>query len=152
MSEVNKTIVERLTEQWNKGKEAALAAVDELLSTDYVLHDPTVGEVKGIEGMRQFVEMVFNGLSDYRETIDDLVTEGSKVVCRWTVQGTHSGEFIGVAPTGKQVTVKGITIYGLADGKFVEAWQTWDALGMLQQLGAIPPLGQAKGMAAAGQS
>jgi len=66
------------------------------------------------------------------------VAEGDKVVARWTSFGTHNGDFMGISPTGKQVTTSGITIFRLQDGKIVEEWSESDMLGMLQQVGALP--------------
>ena len=71
-------------------------------------------------------------------TIDDMIAEGDLVVTRWTGRGTHTGELMGIAPTGKEVTVSGITIARLANGKIAEEWELMDALGMMVQLGAVP--------------
>jgi len=73
-------------------------------------------------------------------TIDDMVAEGDKVVYRWTLRGTHKGEFTGIAPTGKQVTLWGMVIDRILGGKIVETWIRYDTLGFMQQLGVIPPL------------
>jgi predicted ester cyclase len=73
--------------------------------------------------------------------IDDLIAEGDKVVKRWTVRCTHTGEFMGVPATGNKVEVTGTTTYRVAGGKFVESWWNTDTLGMMQQMGVIPPLG-----------
>ena len=82
--------------------------------------------------------MYWSGFPDGRLTIEDQVAEGDVVVTRWGGRATHTGEFMGIAPTGKQVAVEGIVINRLADGKFVEAWQQFDRLLMLQQLGVAP--------------
>ena len=81
-------------------------------------------------------------IQHYRDTVDDLVAEGDKVVVRWTFRGTHPGEFQGVPPTGKQVTIIGISIFRIVGNKVVEDWTIIDLLGLLQQLGVIPPPGQ----------
>jgi predicted ester cyclase len=70
--------------------------------------------------------------------VDDQFAEGDKVATRWTARGTHTGEIAGIAPTGRDVTVTGLTISRFASGKVVEEWSTWDTLGMLVQLGVIP--------------
>ena len=75
------------------------------------------------------------------EIIEDQVAEGDKVATRLTFSGTHSGELMGIPPTGKQVTFTAITIDQLVDGKITERWHLFDTLGMLQQLGVIPPMG-----------
>lgn len=88
------------------------------------------------------------GLPDLQLSIDDIMAEGNKVIVRWTARGIHKGVLLGVAPTGKQTTVEGISVFRLANGKVTEAWATWDTLGMLRQLGVGPQLAQAKAQAA----
>jgi predicted ester cyclase len=78
------------------------------------------------------------GYSDAQITVDDQIAEGDKVASRWTGRGTHDGELMGIAPTGKHVAVAGLTISRVENGRVVEEWTNWDTLGMLQQLGAIP--------------
>jgi predicted ester cyclase len=74
------------------------------------------------------------------------IAEGDKVVVRWTWRATHNkGEYMGIAPTGKQVTLAGITISRVVDGKTVEEWGEMDNRGMMQQLGVVPPPGQGGG-------
>ena len=133
----NKEIVRRLVEGvWT---DRNLAVIDELIAPDYVGHDPTQPEpIRGREGFRQFVDMYQSAYEDARVTIDDLIAEGDLVVTRWTGRGTHTGELMGIAPTGKEVTVSGITISRLANGKIAEDWELMDALGMMVQLGAVP--------------
>ncbi len=76
--------------------------------------------------------------SDGRITVDDQVAEGDKVASRWTGRGTHDGQLMGIAPTGRRVTVPGVTVSRLENGKVVEEWTNWDTLGMLRQIGAVP--------------
>jgi len=75
--------------------------------------------------------------------IEDQVAEGDKVVTRWTARGTHRGELMGTAPTGKQIVVPGVLIDRVVGGQIAEEWASYDALGMLQQIGALPTLGEA---------
>ena len=133
----NKEIVRRLVDGvW---RDRNLALVDELVAQDYVGHDPTQPEpILGREGFKQFVGMYQSAFHDAAVTIDDQIAEGDNVVTRWTGRGTHTGELMGIAPTGKEVTVSGITISRLAGGKIAEEWELMDALGMLVQLGAVP--------------
>jgi len=133
----NKEIVRRLVNGvW---ADRNLAIVDELIAPDYVGHDPTQPEpIRGPEGYRQFVGMYQAAFEDGMVTIDDEIAEGDLVVTRWTGRGTHTGELMGIAPTGKEVTVSGITISRLANGKIAEDWELMDALGMMIQLGAVP--------------
>jgi steroid delta-isomerase-like uncharacterized protein len=131
-------------EGWNKHN---LALLDELYA-DCVWYRPDTGELKG-EALKQFVASVYAAVPDIRFTIEDQVAEGDKLVTRWSCTGTHQGEFMGLAPTGKQVTTSGVTISRIVEGKFVEVRQETDALGLLQQLGAVPALAKAKDKAAA---
>ena len=136
MSEQNKTVGRRLFEQvWNKGD---LAVLDELYAADFVSHSAQPGLPPGIEGEKQFVRMYLGAFPDTHMVIEDQVAEGDKVVTRWTATGTHKGELMGIPPTGKQVKVSGITIDRLRGGKIVEEWASFDQLGMLQQIGAVP--------------
>jgi predicted ester cyclase len=85
----------------------------------------------------------FTAFPDQRYTVEDLIAEGDKVVSCYTFRGTHQGEFLGVPATGKVATWTGILISRFAGGKDVEDWESFDALGLLQQLGAIPQMAQA---------
>ncbi|HEY83312.1 MAG TPA: ester cyclase [Dehalococcoidia bacterium] len=82
------------------------------------------------------------GLPDFHSTIEDRIVEGDKVMTRFTVRGTQQGELMGIALTGRQVTLTGIAIHRISGGKIVENWLSMDMLGMLQQLGVVPPPGQ----------
>jgi predicted ester cyclase len=112
---------------------------EEIFSPDYVSHEPTSGEVRGIEGARQFAATFREAFPDLENTIEDMVAEGDTVVMRFRGSGTHEGETEAFGPpTGKRMEITGITIKRLSDGKIVEAWTNFDALGMMQQLGMIP--------------
>lgn len=133
----NKEIVRRVVEGvW---RDRNLAVIDELVAQNYVGHDPTQPEpIRGRDGFRQFVDMYQSAFDDATVTIDDQIAEADRVVTRWTGRGTHTGELMGIAPTGKEVTVSGITVARLAGGKIAEEWELMDTLGMLVQLGAVP--------------
>ena len=142
-AEENKAISRRVFEEtWNQGK---LDVVDEILATDSVLHDPSMPQdIRGPEGFKQFVTMYRVAFPDIHFTIVDQIAEGDKVVTRWTSVGTHQGELMGIAPTGvRGPGVMGVTIDRIVSGKCVEIWNAWDVLGMLQQLGVVPPIGKA---------
>ena len=94
--------------------------------------------MRGPEGAKETAKMYRNAFPDVQLSIEDQVAEGDKVVTRWIGSGTHQGEMMGIAPTGNQVRVDGMTISRIEDGKIVEEWEIYDALGMMQQLGAIP--------------
>jgi predicted ester cyclase len=132
----NKEIVRRLAEEPWSGK---LDVIDELASQNYVGYDPAQPEpTRGPAGLKEFVQGYLAGYPDGRITIEHQIAEGDYVASRWTGRGTHDGELMGIAPTGRQVTVTGITISRLEGGQVVEEWTNWDTFGMLQQLGAIP--------------
>jgi steroid delta-isomerase-like uncharacterized protein len=138
-TEENKAKVQRMIEEvFNKGD---LSVVDELVAPNYVYHFPGREEIKGPEGLKQFATMIRTAFPDFHITIDDMVAEGDKVACRYTYQGTHKGEFLGIAPTGKQFTATGIMISHVRGDKEAEVWESIDRIGMLQQIGVIPPMG-----------
>ena len=136
MSETNKALIRRLFEEAvNKGN---LSVVDENLSTDYVYREPTVGERRGIANMRELITMYRNAFADMKLTINQQIAEGDQVVTRWTATGTHRGELFGVAPTGRTVSVQGVLVSRIVNGKVVEENELYDALGMMRQLGVVP--------------
>lgn len=115
--------------------------MDELFATNFVHHNPPPGVAPDLEGYKQTVTMFRDPFPDIQYTLEDMIAEEDKVATRWTGRGTHKGEFMGVAPTGKQVTITGIQITRHVGGKIVEIWDEMDNLGMMQQLGVIPPPG-----------
>jgi predicted ester cyclase len=136
--EENRAMARRsLEEVMNKGN---LSVVDEIMATSYVFHFPGQ-DYKGPEGFKQMVTMWRTAFPDLHFTIDDMFAEGDKVARRITMRGTHRGDLMGIAPTGKQVTITAILISLYEDGKEVEAWGISDMLGMMQQLGVFPPIG-----------
>lgn len=139
-SQENKVTVRSLIEEaFNKGN---LSAVDELIADDYVNHAAGT-DVRGRDGMKGFITTYRTALPDYHCVIEDQIAEGDKVVTRWTFRGTQDGELMGIPPTGKRVSVSGVVIDRLANGRLVETRLQADFLGMLQQLGAIPEREQA---------
>ncbi|MEO8744070.1 MAG: ester cyclase [Candidatus Dormiibacterota bacterium] len=140
MSEQNKALARRgIEEVFNQGK---FDVVGELVARNAVFHDPSVpgGKFEGPEGFKQFTQIYRNAFPDIKITINDQVAEGDKVVTRWTGTGTHKGELMGIAPTGKYSTVTGISFERYENGKLVESWANYDNLGMLQQLGVVPSM------------
>ncbi len=141
--EENKAVVRRFLEEVFSG--GNLELVDELFAPNYVLHDPVVpGEVRGPEGIKEYVGMYRGAYPDTRFTVEDQIAEGDEVVTRWTGRGTQQGELMGIPPTGQEVTVTGIELDRVSGGKLEETWVNYDALGMMQQLGVIPPPEQAE--------
>ena len=138
-TQANRTIVHRVLEEFWQSYGGNVAVIDELFATDYVNHDLSKPPVRGIEEFKKWAIAVRNswltGFPDYRITIEDLVAEGDKVAKRWTFRGTHTGEFMGIPSTGKQVKMTAVTIYCFAGGKVQEIYWNYDALGLMQQLG-----------------
>jgi len=145
MSEENKTVARRWIEElWNKGN---LSVADEVLAPTYVHIDPSTPDLGGgPEGEKKRVTLYRTAFPDLHLNIDDLIAESDKVVIRWTCRGTHRGELSGIAPTGKPITLTGVSLCRLANGKAVEGRVNWDALGMFQQLGIAPAFAKAKGV------
>ena len=137
MSEENKALARRVIEEmFNEGN---LDVADEIIAQDHAHHDPAMPEERhGREHFKQFASMYRSAFSDLHIEIEDQIAEGDKVASRWVARGTHEGDLMGLPPSGKQVTVVGMTIDRVAEGKVAETWDSYDALGMMQQIGAIP--------------
>ena len=140
--EENKAIIRRwLEEGWTNGN---LSVADELIDPGFIAHVAGGQEVpSGPDGVRQIVTAWRAGFPDGRMTVDDLIGEGDKVVIRMTWRGTHQGDFYGIAPTNRQVSVTSIGIDRVVNGKIIEGWGEVDMLGMYQQLGVIAAPGSA---------
>jgi len=138
-TEENKALVRRWEELWNQ---ANLTLADELFSPIFLLHDPSSPvEIRGPEGYKQDIIRFRSVFPDLHVTLEDIIAEEEKVVARWTARGTHTGPLRSFPPTGRQVTLTGIDIFRIEDGKIAEEWSNADGLGMLQQLGIIPSIG-----------
>ena len=138
-TEENKVLVRRYYEECNaiKGDPAKVRAmVDEFFAPDFVGHTPR-GDMN-FEQHKQYRAVQYTALPDLNWIVDDMIAEGDKVVTRVAAQGTHKGDYMGIAATGRQVTAPGVDIFRIAGGKFVELWACLDTLGLMQQLGAIP--------------
>lgn len=140
ITQENKDIISHFyKEMEEKGN---LDIIEEILATNCVLHFPGGIDLYGPEGYKEFRAPLDAALPDLKHSIEDIIVEGEKVVVRFMLRGTYRGEFMGIAPTGKQVILTSIAIYRLADGKVVEVWCNADDFGLMQQLGVIPPIGQ----------
>jgi steroid delta-isomerase-like uncharacterized protein len=147
MSEANKNVVRRLFEEvWNKGN---LPVTDELFTPNYAHHDASTPDVgRGPESEKKRATLYRTAFPDLRLTVEDIIAEGETVVARWSCRGTHKGDLNGIAPTGKQFNITGISIARFTNGKMSEGFVNWDALNLMQQLGVVPELGKAKTVAA----
>jgi steroid delta-isomerase-like uncharacterized protein len=131
----NVAIVRRLTEEGFIG--GKVAVVDDVVAESCVDHDPLPGQPQGREGQRVTCQMVVDGLSD-RSIEEFYLAAGDKVVENWVCSGTHTGEFLGIPPTGKRIHVRGMEIWRLDGGQIVERWGVIDSGDLLQQLGLTP--------------
>lgn len=116
-----------------------LDLIDELVADDAVGYDPTQPEpIRGADGMKELVNMYRSAFPDLVFEVHEALSDDDLVAVRWTSTGTHDGELMGIEPTGRTVTVEGVEIDRIEGGKIVESRVTWDALGVLRQIGAIP--------------
>jgi predicted ester cyclase len=140
MADAKKIVKQTLEEPWKGNWDV----IDEYVSPSYVAYDTGEPEpIRGPEGVKAQFQKFISAFEGAQITVDDQFAAGDRVATRWTGRGTHTGEIAGIAPTGKEVTVSGITISRLEGGKVVEEWNNWDTLGMLVQLGAVPAPAQA---------
>ncbi len=132
-----RTIRRYFEEVWNEGR---LEVLDEIFDPDHVHHDPGLPPdlAPGREAFKGFVRSARAGLPDIHFHVIDVFGEGDLVAARWTAHATHTGTFLGILATGKQVAVTGIDIVRFSEGRMAEAWANWDTLGLLRQLGVVP--------------
>jgi steroid delta-isomerase-like uncharacterized protein len=127
-----------IDEVWN-GRNLDL--IDEMVSEDYVGHwfaAAESGEDVDREGLREFIAASHEGFSDFHMESEFMIGQDDMIAVGFTVGGTHDGEFMGIPATGEYGETPGIFVHRIEDGKAVEAWATWDALGLLQQVGVVP--------------
>ncbi len=139
-TEQNKALTRRLFEEGlNQNKPSVF---DELIAPDFAIYDTPMGTLRGPEGFRQIVSTFRTAFPDGHVTFEAEFADGDYVIHRGYFTGTHQGEFQGIAPTGKQVKVKTLDIWRVANGKAMENWVQMDLLGLMQQLGVVPVPGQ----------
>jgi steroid delta-isomerase-like uncharacterized protein len=141
MTETNKALVRRwFREVWNEGREAT---IDELFAESGVAYGlgDTEAEVRGPAQLKPFVRNLRDSFPDLQISIHDIVAEDDKVMVRVLLEGTHSGSGLGVPPSGRRIHVAGIVVIRIARGQFIEGWNSWDQLGLLRQIGALPAPG-----------
>jgi steroid delta-isomerase-like uncharacterized protein len=140
-TETNKATVRRMLEQvFNQRR---LDLIDEFFTEDYVGHTVGTPSKSGLKELRENTAMAHNAFPDQKITIEDAIAEGDKVAARWTSRGTHLGELLGIPATGKQFTQGGMAVYRLVNARVAELWFYPDNLGLMQQLGVVPALGEA---------
>ena len=137
----NKTIVRRLYDEvWNKRR---LEVIDALISPSHALNDPLASDAQvGPKLYKQRVVELTTSFPDLHFSIEDMIAEKGKVVACWTISGTHKGELMDIPATGKKVSVEGITIHHVTNGKILDSYARWDVLGLMRQLGDGSPLRQ----------
>jgi steroid delta-isomerase-like uncharacterized protein len=134
MPEKNEVVVRRLMDDvWSKGN---LKVIDELLTNDYVGHDP-MNPNPGLDGAREMVKKYRSAFPDCRLDIDDIFSAGDRVVVRFHYSGTHKGNLEGIPPTGRHATGPGIAIHRFVGDRIKESYVNWDALGLMTQLGVV---------------
>jgi steroid delta-isomerase-like uncharacterized protein len=141
-TEANKAIIQKwVDEVLNRRGVTDQSLAYQLVATDFVGHFPGQPPIEGLEAFRQFGTLYFSAFPDLQITPEDLIAEGDKVTMRYDWRGSHKGELMGIPPTGKQVITSGISILRVVNGKIAEQWDSFDNLGMLQQIGVIPAMG-----------
>jgi predicted ester cyclase len=134
--EPNKAVYRRFIEEgFNQGR---LATLDEVLAPGYVNHGAPPGLSAGADGVKQIIALFRAAFPDFRIEIHEQAAEGDLVCSRATFRGTHAGPLFGIAATGRQVTMPGLSMVRVANGQIQEGWIQNDVLGLLQQLGATP--------------
>ena len=132
-ADANKELARRFfAEVWNAGREAA---IDEFIAEGAAGNDPDFGA--GRAAFREQWRQWRHGFPDLHFAVEDVIAEGDQVLTRWTLTGTHTGEFLGVAPTGRRVEVSGMSLDRIENGIIAAGFDGWDALGLLRQLGLI---------------
>jgi steroid delta-isomerase-like uncharacterized protein len=135
MSQDNEQLARRFFEELCNGRRADVA--DEIVAESYVSHGPQAPPAEGPDGVKARVAVYQDALDGHWD-VQEIFSAGEHVTTRWIGRGTHNGELMGVAPTGRPIAVDAITVFRVADGKIAEEWTVWDALGLLQQVGAVP--------------
>lgn len=142
MSERNKALIRHWCDEgFNKNN---MAIADEVYAANVFYHEPSAGEVIGLEPLKQFVVSWRTAFPDSLLRIDEQVGENDRIATRWTFTGTHKGDFRGLAPTGRPIDFAAMYFYRFDGGKVVEIHAMVNLLRLLQQLGAVPPLKQSK--------
>ena len=134
--EANVSLVRRFFDEVLNKTDMKVA--EAILAPNFVMYYPTTPEpLRGVEGLKQVHLSYIAGFPDWQFRIEEEIPAGEKVVVRWSGSGTHSGDLMGIPPTGKHATVTGISIDKVQDGKVVESWNEWDNAGLMQQLGLV---------------
>jgi predicted ester cyclase len=132
--EENKSVVRNMLQLIKTGD---IQSVEKYFTPNWENHDSSLPLMEGLEGAKQLIGL-WTAFSDKKVTIEDILAEGDLVAAHFVVTGTHIGTFLGIAPTGKTIRMTATGIFHIVDGKSTDNWVNIDALGLLQQLGAVP--------------
>jgi predicted ester cyclase len=135
-ADFNKTLLRRFYEEvWGLGR---LPLADELFAPDFTGHSPPLGDLRGVRGVKRWVEMWRKGMPDLKVSAEAQYAEENRVATRFRCTGTHTGSLIGFRPTGKVITLAGMSIAHVEGEKIARSWTEVDLLGLLQQLEVVP--------------
>lgn len=136
MSQSNCAVLDRFNnEVWCEGN---VDLVDALMSEDFVDHTPPPGVTGDREGLKRFLASVHAQLDGAKRTVDEQIDAGDRVIERWTLTATHAGDWLGIPATGAAISLTGIDVYRVQDGRVADVWCEVDMAGLLGQLGVIP--------------
>jgi ketosteroid isomerase-like protein len=135
VSTENEALVRRFFEEFCNGRRAEVA--DQIVAADYVSHGPQAPPAAGPDGVKARVGLYQDAVAGQWD-VQEIFSAGDRVVARWVGRGSHDGELMGLEPTGRPIAVEAISIFRIAAGKIAEEWTVWDALGLMQQVGAVP--------------
>jgi steroid delta-isomerase-like uncharacterized protein len=139
MSAESEALVRRFFEEFCNDRRSEV--VDEVIAEDYVSHGPQAPPAHGRDGVRARVALYQDAVDGHWD-VEEIFSVGDRVIARWIGSGTHRGELMGAEPTGRPISVEAISVFRIEDGVIAEEWTVWDALGLLQQVGAMPaPVG-----------
>jgi steroid delta-isomerase-like uncharacterized protein len=138
MNQQATNLVRRYAEEvWNQHR---LDVIEELFAPEHVYHDPVLGELAGLEGVRRKCSTYLDAFPDGNVTCDAILAEGELVALVWGYVATHTGEMLGIAPTGRRARAQGVHLCRIRDGRIVESTVMWNSLNFLQQLGLVKVL------------
>jgi predicted ester cyclase len=137
-TEENKALVQQLFHSMERDD---VSAANQIIAANWVNHDPSLPPLQGYEGFKQLVMLFQSAFPGLQLEIEDTLAEGDKVAARFRLRGTNTGSFQGMPPTGRAIDVTGTGIFRVVDGKVTDNWVNLDALGLMQQLGVVPPPG-----------
>jgi steroid delta-isomerase-like uncharacterized protein len=137
-SKDNISLVQKLFDCYKSNDTNKLNAFDELIATNVQFHDPAMqNTASGLQALKQAETNYIKAFPNKQTKVDAIFGIEDRVVVRWSCKGKHTGSFQGIAPTNKEFTISGISIYRIANNKITEVWQNWDHLGLLEQLGVV---------------